>query len=64
MFIIGIIFGIVWVVICYYIAEEMGWDKLGAVILGILFGLFAVIGYAIARSSVKAKQKKQESVSP
>ena len=33
---------------CYKIAENNGRDKTLAAVLGVLFGLFAVLGYVIA----------------
>lgn len=41
---------LIWVICafgCYYLAEKNGRNTILAVILGLLFGLFAVIGYWI-----------------
>ena len=37
-----------WGYICYHMAEKRGRDTTIAAVLGACFGLFAVIGYAIA----------------
>lgn len=37
-----------WGYICYRMAEQRGRDTTIAAVLGALFGVFAVIGYAIA----------------
>lgn len=47
-FIFSILVTILWGYICYKMAEKRGRDTFLAAILGALFGLFAVIGYAIA----------------
>ena len=47
-FIFSILIAILWGYICYRMAEKRGRDTTLAVILGVLFGVFAVIGYAIA----------------
>ena len=39
---------VIWGYICYRMAEKRGRDVTLAAILGALFGVFAVIGYAIA----------------
>jgi hypothetical protein len=44
----SILMSILWGYICYRMAEKRGRDATLAAILGALFGLFAVIGYAIA----------------
>ncbi len=36
------------VVRCWQIAEYRKWSTTGAIVLGILFGIFALIGYGIA----------------
>lgn len=47
-FIFTLLVAILWGYICYKMAEKRGRDTFLAAILGALFGLFAVIGYAIA----------------
>lgn len=47
-FIFSILVAILWGYICYKMAEKRGRDTFLAAILGALFGLLAVIGYAIA----------------
>ena len=47
-FIFTLLIAILWGYICYKMAEKRGRDIFLAAILGALFGLFAVIGYAIA----------------
>lgn len=47
-FIFSILVAILWGYICYKMAEKRGRDTFLAAILGALFGIFAVIGYAIA----------------
>lgn len=39
---------------CYKIAENNGRDKTLAAVLGVLFGLFAVLGYVIAGKKIVA----------
>ena len=39
---------VLWGYICYKMAEKRGRDATLGAILGAIFGLFAVIGYAIA----------------
>ena len=42
---------VVWVLCglgCYRMAENQGRDKTLGAVLGVLFGVFAIIGYAIA----------------
>lgn len=39
---------VLWGYICYKMAENRGRDTVIAAVLGALFGIFAVIGYAIA----------------
>ena len=46
--IFSILITILWGYICYRMAEKRGRDTTLAAILGALFGVFAVIGYAIA----------------
>lgn len=47
-FIFTLLVAILWGYICYRMAEKRHRDTTLAAILGALFGLFAVIGYAIA----------------
>ena len=47
-FIFSLLIVILWGYICYKMAEKRGRDTFLAAILGALFGVFAVIGYAIA----------------
>lgn len=47
-FIFSILVTILWGYVCYRMAEKRGRDTFLAAILGALFGLLAVIGYAIA----------------
>ena len=47
-FISSLLFIILWGYICYRMAEKRGRDTFLAAVLGALFGVFAVIGYAIA----------------
>ena len=47
-FIFNILVAILWGYICYRMAEKRGRDVTIAAVLGALFGVFAVIGYAIA----------------
>lgn len=47
-FIFTLLVAILWGYICYKMAEKRGRDTFLAVVLGALFGIFAVIGYAIA----------------
>lgn len=47
-FIFTILMSILWGYICYRMAEKRNRDTFIAAILGALFGIFAVIGYAIA----------------
>lgn len=46
--ILTLLFWCVWGAICYKIAEHNGRDTTIAAILGVIFGLFAVLGYWIA----------------
>ena len=52
-FIFTLLMAILWGYICYRMAESRGRDTFLAAILGALFGLFAVIGYAIAGDKPK-----------
>lgn len=47
-FIFTLLVAILWGYICYRMAESRGRDVVIGAILGALFGIFAVIGYAIA----------------
>lgn len=44
----AIFFGILWALVCYKMAVTRKRDPVLAAILGLIFGIFAVIGYAIA----------------
>ena len=46
--IFSILVAVLWGYICYRMAENRGRDATLGAILGALFGVFAVIGYAIA----------------
>lgn len=47
-FIFTLLVVFLWGYICYRMAEKRGRDTTLAAVLGALFGIFAVIGYAIA----------------
>ena len=47
-FIFTLLVSFLWGYVCYRMAETRGRDTVIAAILGALFGVFAVIGYAIA----------------
>ena len=47
-FLLTIAFAVLWGYICYRMAEKRNRDVIIGAILGALFGVFAVIGYAIA----------------
>lgn len=47
-FIFTILVSILWGYICFKMAEKRGRDTFLAALLGALFGIFAVVGYAIA----------------
>lgn len=47
-FIFSLLVAALWAYICYRMAEKRGRDVIIGAILGALFGVFAVIGYAIA----------------
>ena len=46
--ILTILFAILWGYICCKMAEKRGRDTVIGALLGAIFGIFAVIGYAIA----------------
>lgn len=48
MELLTILFCILWAYVCYKMAETRHRDTTLAAILGAIFGLFAVLGYAIA----------------
>ena len=56
----------IWIIsglICYKIAEDKGLNKGLAFVGGLLFGLFAIIGYALAgESEEKKKERIKEAV--
>lgn len=45
---VTIMFSVLWGYICYRMAEKRHRDKTLASILGAIFGILAVVGYAIA----------------
>lgn len=47
-FIFTLLVAFLWGYICYRMAEDRGRDAILGAVLGALFGIFAVIGYAIA----------------
>ena len=47
-FLLTIAFAVLWGYICYRMAEKRNRDTTLGAILGAIFGLFAVLGYAIA----------------
>jgi cell division protein FtsW (lipid II flippase) len=52
---------VVWLacgLICYAIAIKKGKDKLIAAALGVVFGIFAVIGYLLAKGSKEYQQQR------
>ena len=42
-----ILFWVLWPVLCYHMAKNKGYDTGMAILWGIVFGLFAVIVYAV-----------------
>lgn len=46
--ILTLVFIALWAFVCYKMAEKRGRNAVLGAVLGALFGLFAVIGYAIA----------------
>lgn len=44
---IFIVFWVVWIVMCYMIADKNMRDKNWAILMGLLFGLIAVVVYAL-----------------
>ncbi len=61
-FSLTIIFGSLWGYICRRIANKNGRDKNLAFLIGFLFGLFAVIGYAIAGQTKEDRIKEAKEV--
>ena len=53
-FIFTLLVVILWGYICYKMADKRGRDTFIAAILGALFGVFVVIGYAIAGDKQKS----------
>lgn len=43
-----IVWGILWAYVCHRMAIKRGRDPLLGALLGFLFGIFSVIGYALA----------------
>ena len=54
--IIGFVFGL----ICHKMAETRGRDKNVGFLLGFLFGILAIIGYAVIGQTKEAKLKEVE----
>ena len=57
----SIIYAFIWVVLgllCYQMAGTRGRDKIIGLILGLIFGLIAVIGYAIVGDTEEMKVAK------
>jgi RsiW-degrading membrane proteinase PrsW (M82 family) len=48
-----IVFAVLWAYVCYKMAQKRNRDVVLAAFLGFMFGLFAVIGYAIAGEKKK-----------
>jgi len=55
--IVGLIFGIVCGFICKGMAEKRGREKWLGVLLGLLFGIWAILGYLIAGDTSEKKAK-------
>lgn len=53
-FMFTLLIAILWGYICYRMAEKRGRDTFLAAVLGAAFGIFAVIGYAIAGDKQKS----------
>jgi membrane associated rhomboid family serine protease len=45
----GLVTGVIWAVVCYRMAKKKGREPGVAAMLGLLFGIFAVIGYAAVK---------------
>lgn len=45
----GVLLGVLWAFVCYRIAKQKGREPGVAAMLGLLFGIFAVIGYAVVK---------------
>jgi hypothetical protein len=45
----GLVTGVIWAVVCYRLAKKKGREPGVAAMLGLLFGIFAVIGYAAVK---------------
>lgn len=55
-----ILFAIFWAFVCNRMAKKNGRGEILATILGLFFGLFAVIGYAIAGKTSVVKMKEMD----
>lgn len=60
--IIVIIVNVLWIFLCYSMAKKNGRNKELAILLGLLFGVFAVIGYVIAGKTIESKLKEIEQI--
>ena len=47
-----IILWIIFALVCYKLAKDKGRDRFWAVIMGLLFGIFAVLYYVIAEKKI------------
>lgn len=47
MVVVTLMFGVLWAWACYQMAKGKGYDGGGAAVVGFMFGLFAVIVYAV-----------------
>jgi hypothetical protein len=47
--VVGVALGVLWAFVCYRIAKRKGREPGVAAMLGLLFGIFAVIGYAAVK---------------
>jgi steroid 5-alpha reductase family enzyme len=62
LIVIVIIFGVIWGFVCRAIAESKGRDKNLAFFWGFLFGLLAVIVYALMGKSEEARIAEYEKI--
>ena len=47
--VVGVALGVLWAFVCYRLAKRKGREPGVAAMLGLLFGIFAVIGYAAVK---------------
>jgi hypothetical protein len=47
--VVGVALGVLWAFVCYRLAKQKGREPGVAAMLGLLFGIFAVIGYAAVK---------------